>query len=327
MGSVLRQRTKILFSGIILVLLLIVAIYSSRVYSINDVNTKSIDEHGIIHEDQDINEDETMGEKKERQLRVLAIGNSFSRDCMEYLYKIAKSDDIDDIVLGIISKGNSSIEKHWNMAMDGSKEYDYYKNINNNWVKSKEKKSTMYGIRDEEWDIITLQQESSDSGIKSTYDYRLLNLANFIKKKAINDNVKLAWNMTWAYQQDYERKEFSKYNRSQITMYNGIVDAVRSKVLSLGVFDIIIPTGTAIQNVRTSVIGDVLTRDGFHLTKDLGRYIAGLSWYTTITGRAIDEIEFDEEFSNKQKKIIKESINAALIDPYKVTRSSFSSDS
>ena len=48
-------------------------------------------------------------------------------------------------------------------------------------------------------------------------------------------------------------------------MYNSIIDAV-NKASKLVKIDHIVPVGTAIQNGRTSSIGDNFTRDGYHLS-------------------------------------------------------------
>ena len=61
-------------------------------------------------------------------------------------------------------------------------------------------------------------------------------------------------------------------------MYEVIVNAVDEKVRSNPDIQIVIPVGTAIQNARTSIVGDNQTRDGFHLTMDLGRYVDGLTF-------------------------------------------------
>ncbi len=40
-----------------------------------------------------------------------------------------------------------------------------------------------------------------------------------------------------------------------------------------------LPTaGTAIQNLRTSYMGDTLTRDGYHLEVNTGRYTVSMTW-------------------------------------------------
>src|SRR5690554_6809134 len=80
-----------------------------------------------------------------------------------------------------------------------------------------------------------------------------------------------------------------RYQNNQMSMYNGIVDAMETVILPDEAFDFLIPAGTAIQNVRTSFIGDVLTRDGYHLSIPLGRYIAGMTWVRIIAG-SIDDV-------------------------------------
>ena len=49
---------------------------------------------------------------------------------------------------------------------------------------------------------------------------------------------------------------------------------------------LLIPTGTAIQNGRTSYVGDRFCRDGYHLSFLLGRYTASLTWLEVITGQS-----------------------------------------
>jgi len=50
-----------------------------------------------------------------------------------------------------------------------------------------------------------------------------------------------------------------------MTMYKAIISATKTKILTNSNFTKVIPNGTAIQNMRTSFVGDTLTRDGYHL--------------------------------------------------------------
>jgi hypothetical protein len=70
-------------------------------------------------------------------------------------------------------------------------------------------------------------------------------------------------------------------------MYNAIVNAVNTKILTNNDIAIVIPSGTSIQNVRTSFIGD-MTRDGYHLSYGIGRYIASMTYVKALTGLSID---------------------------------------
>lgn len=71
-----------------------------------------------------------------------------------------------------------------------------------------------------------MQQRSQDSGLASTYNSNLTNLVNYVKKNA--PNAKLIWHMTWAYQGNSNHAGFSNYSNNQTTMYNGIVNAVKT---------------------------------------------------------------------------------------------------
>ncbi len=83
------------------------------------------------------------------------------------------------------------------------------------------------------------------------------------------------------------------------------------------------PAGTAIQNLRKTTVGDTLTRDGYHLSKGLGRYVAALTWYCYITGADPEEVLFTP-FEEQTKILahhdeIVQSIRKAIQSPYECT--------
>lgn len=259
-----------------------------------------------------------------KTLKVLSIGNSFSVDAMKYLYQIAQDRGYTNIVLGNLYIGGCSLKRHWNNAENDKPEYTYYKNISGKWF-GLPSKTLLQGLTDEAWDYISLQQASRDSGIEESYDFYLENMIAYVNKYKSNRSAKLVWHMTWAYQHDCERDWFDNYERDQMTMYNAIISAVKSKVVPTGIFSLIIPTGTAIQNVRSSFIGDVLTRDGFHLSLKLGRYIAGLVWFHAITGESIDDIAYTPDVNEVPFEflpVLIEAVKNAVISPYIVTAAS-----
>ena len=110
-----------------------------------------------------------------------------------------------------------------------------------------------------------------------------------------------------------------------MTMYNAIVAAVQEKVVPNNRFKLIVPNGTAVQNARTSHIGDNLCRDVYcHLTLDFGRYIAGLTMVAAVTGVDISEISYAPAgVSEIQKAIAIESVLNALANPFEITQSKY----
>ena len=256
-------------------------------------------------------------------LEILTIGNSFSIDAMEYAYAIAQDLGIEKIVLGNFYVGSCTLAIHANNATNDIGAYTYYYNDNGAWVTTKDSKiSTALESRD--WDFISLQQGSGSSGLEETYNEDLTTLIEYVKARS---NAKLVWHMTWAYQQDSTHGEFSKYNNDQQTMYNGILSAVQNKIASNENFDLIIPNGTAVQNCRTSVLGDTTTRDGYHMNYKYGRYMVGLGLIKAITGLDIDDISYAPfGVSALEKTIAIESVNNALENPFEVTQSSYTEE-
>jgi len=256
-----------------------------------------------------------------RSLKVLAIGNSFSVDSMQWIYPIAKDCGVEEIVLGNLYIGGCSLSMHWDNAVHDCAAYIYYKNTDGSWTEESDR-TIQYGIKDEKWDIITLQQVSGLSGIESTYNSDLDHLIEYVHANKTNAEVKLAWHMTWAYQSDSDHPNFSNYNNNQSIMYHSICRAVQNKIVPNNEFFMVIPVGTAIQNVRTSIIGDTLTRDGFHLSVNLGRYIAGMTWVCSLTGLSIDNVTYvpsTEDIPEEYLPIIKNAVKAAVKKPFEVT--------
>lgn len=278
---------------------------------------------------------------KDGTLKILAIGNSFSEDAMEYLYNIATHSGFEknEVVLANLFIGGGTLEQHFANSQNGTS-YTLQKRDRSNSIVTFSR-TLQSAVRDEDWDIITLQQASGSSGMAETYEPYLSDLIDIIEENATNPDMKLGWHMTWAYQQDTTHNEFYKYDNDQLTMYNAVVGAVKEKVLPLNKFDFIIPSGTAVQNMRTSFAGDILTRDGYHMGYVLGRYIIGLTWFKSITGADMDDVgwepmsignfktvsssPFDWVYiGDEEMKAAKESVNNAVSNKFEVTQSAYS---
>ncbi len=253
-----------------------------------------------------------------KNLKILAIGNSFSVDAMEFLYQIADNYGVENIILGNLYIGGASLRDHVNELSNNLSDYIYYKNTDGVW-NEKHNAKMLDGILDEEWDIITLQEASGYSGISEQYIEDLDVLIEYVQKNKTNPKAKLVWHMTWAYQHDSTHGGFVFYNNDQLTMYNAIVRTVKEQILSRRVFEYVIPTGTAIQNLRTSYLGDTLTIDGFHLSHNKGRFAAALCWFHKITGLSIDGITYRPDgVSIKDLAVSIEASKNAIIDPFKI---------
>ena len=256
-------------------------------------------------------------------LSVLAIGNSFSVDGMEYLYDILKAAGEEKVFLGNLYIGGCSLETHDEHFKADDAAYTYYTNSTGTWNKATNHKP-LAALEERDWDIITLQQASGVSGKGDTFDPYLTDLVSIVREKC--PEAKLYWHMTWAYQGNSTHSAFPDYGSNQMTMYNAIVNAVRQKVLTKEEFVKVIPSGTAIQNLRTSLYGDTVTRDGHHLSYDAGRFAAALTWAGTLCGTDPQSIDWHPAaytYSDKQLGAIREAAANAILSPYTVTESSY----
>ncbi len=258
-----------------------------------------------------------------KSVSILAIGNSFSWDAMEYLYGILKAAGVETVVLGNLYIGGCTLQTHAGHFANNAAEYQYRKNTSGTWTSTNSFKP-LSALEEREWDYITMQQASGSSGIASTYDPYLAQLISIVKEK--RPNAKLLWHMTWAYQQNSTHSEFPKYNSDQMTMYNAIVSAVQTQVLPTGQFLDVIPCGTAVQNLRTSFIGDTITRDGYHMSYDKGRFVTGLMWARLLTGSSIVGNTYRPSgysYTDEVMAALWESVENAFRTPLAVTQSQY----
>ena len=221
--------------------------------------------------------------------------------------------------------GGCSLERHWKNAEGDSTAYSYRKIINGDTtVVAKQKMSA--AIQDEDWDYITFQQASTYSGLIDSYFPYLTNLLSYTKQLTTNPDVKFAFHQTWAYAANSKHKGFANYNNDQQQMYEAIVSTVNAAVIQAGI-DIIIPAGTAIQNGRTSFVGDRFCRDGYHLSLGVGRFTAACTWYEKLTKRPVIENSFiPSGVTPEEAKVAKYAAHHAVKQPNRVTPFSSSTE-
>ena len=254
-----------------------------------------------------------------KTLKVLAIGNSFSVDSMTHLYKVAEAEGVEEIVLGNFFVGACTLKMHAGYMESGEAAYRYDKCSDGTWVQTPDT-TLLTGLMDEQWDVITLQQASHDSGIVSSYQPYLNNLIAYVQENC--PNAKIMWHMTWAYQSDSNHKAFPTYGNEQLNMYYGILNCLQKEIDTNKNIVATIPTGTVIQNLRNSVIGDTLTRDGYHLN-NLGRLAASYTWYAVLADQPIHSVKISmvdkTPITEEQQNLIVKAVNAALEKPQAVT--------
>lgn len=268
-------------------------------------------------------------QEKKDTLRVLAIGNSFSEDAVEqYLWELGQEAGV-EMIIGNAYRGGWSLAGHWNDARNRAADTEYRKVVDGE--KTNMGKYTLKGIiTDEPWDVITLQQVSQESGQPASYEPGLSLMIGYVTALA-TDSVRLGFHQTWAYAQDSEHKGFARYNNNQYMMYQSITTAVKLAMqYHKGDLTFYVPSGTAIQNARTSLLATTktndnavnreLTRDGYHLNYTIGRYIVACTWFEVMTGKSVVGMKFRPKgMAQGLATIAQRAAHAAVMAPTTVT--------
>ena len=216
-------------------------------------------------------------------VRVLAIGNSFSQDAVEqYLWELANEAGV-KMIIGNAYRGGQGFQSHWIDVTEANNTFEYRK-VQNGRRTNRPRSSLESIITDEPWQYITFQQVSQESGLTATFEPYLTNLIQYTQGLQTNPNAVYGYHQTWAYSHDSTHGGFANYGNRQEVMYDSICQAVQFAMNSHPEFGFVVPSGTAIQNARTTWLGDNMNRDGYHLDLKMGRYTAACTWFETITG-------------------------------------------
>jgi len=251
-------------------------------------------------------------------IRVLAIGNSFSEDAIEnYLYDLAKASG-KKIIIGNLYIGGAPIELHLRNILSDTSIYRYTKVKLNGEKEVLNNSKLSFALADEKWDYISFQQASPHSGLYDTYEATLPALYQAVQQ--VTPQAKYILHQTWAYQHNSDHDGFKLYHNNQLEMYHAIAETSK-KVYAWGKFSLLVPAGTAVQNARTSSIGDHYTRDGYHLNLDYGRFTAACTWFEVLFGENVLSNPYrPKNVTAVQAEIAKEAAHKAVLSPYEISK-------
>ena len=258
--------------------------------------------------------------KTPESLKLLFVGNSFAVDTMEHTANIALSLGIKSIKFGTLYVGGCSIDMHHNHAYNDMPVYKYYVNTGDGWSSTPEYKRSD-AIKSDDWDWIAIQHGTKNgSRYTSPECYEKLDsLIDYIKELA--PEAKIAFNMTWLGEPTKDHHEIISYGGDMVRMREELCKVKREVILTNPRIDKFIPTGTAIENARTSRLG-ILTRDGYHLSYDKGRFIAGLALISTIADLDVTGISWAPEGVDEYARLVAiESAKNAMKFPLEITQS------
>lgn len=256
------------------------------------------------------------------RVKILAIGNSFSEDAVEQnLHELAAAEGIETIIGNMYIPG-CPLELHAQNMKTDARAYRYRKIDVSGKMVQIDSMSLSKALADEDWDYISLQQASQLSGLYDSYQPYLHELIAYIRTH-VSSKTRIVFHQTWSYAQNSTRAGYENYGKNQLKMYRAIMKASQ-RVMSAEPITLLIPSGTAIQNARTSSYGDTMNRDGFHLNLLYGRYTAACTWFATLFKRKVEGNRYAPEgMTPGQIHISQLSADTAVRHPYEVTKIEF----
>ncbi|MBQ3075728.1 MAG: DUF4886 domain-containing protein, partial [Clostridia bacterium] len=251
-------------------------------------------------------------------MNILFIGNSFSRDTVQHMGMIAGDAGMEPFRLANLYIGGCSIQRHFNNAVNDLSEYRYSETADGTW-EGEEYCSVSDALKKGVWDIVSIQHGTGDkSRYTATESYEKLPALIEYVRKTYGKPVKIAFNMTWIGEPESPKSPELRdiYGNDQLAMYEAVAKLTRDTVLPL--VDVFSPTGTTIQNLRTC-LDKPLTRDTYHLSYDLGRYAAGLTYLKAVCDLPVDLVRWAPDgVSERERDLAKRAAELAVQNPFSV---------
>lgn len=253
-------------------------------------------------------------------LKILFVGNSFAEDTSKHMADIALSMGLKTVKIGVLYVGGCSIDRHYDHARGDLGVYTYYLNEGEGWNSTPEFKISN-AVRSDGWDWIVIQHGTcGTSRYTSPECYEKLGpLVDYLK--SLLPQAKIAFNLTWLGEATFQHHEIISYNGNMTLMRENLEKVTKQVIVDNPKIDVLIPTGTAVENARTSHIG-LLTRDGYHLSLDKGRYIAALTAISTLGGIDPEKASWAPDGVDEYaRRVAVESVKNAQNSPLTITSS------
>lgn len=310
-------------------------------------------------------------------LKILMIGHSLGNDSTYLLPEVFKNENAGPLVMGVIYHSGCRLGQHLEYSSQNAAQYAYYEydtQVDNQWrradcnggyapfiagtgtdqfIEDGSIAQTMeFGITRHDWDIIVTQAGVFEAAATkdSAYNVNIAEDLNALLEYVLSKDIepaskpKIGWNITWTCPSDemmndtYKNHLYNNFANAD-EMYEAIVKTAKDVVAPAYDFEYIFPSGTALQNARSSALEPKdLYRDTIH-ANDYGRLIVAYTWYCTLTGKDINSCQFGAinsislvnnlmvsmgqnfEMTEQQKTILIESVTNALASPFAMTQS------
>ena len=238
-------------------------------------------------------------------MKILSIGNSFSQDATRYLHNLSASGGVSVKTVNLYI-GGCSLKTHYYNILENAAAYTFEFNGESTGLKVTVKDALM----SDDWDIVTLQQVSTQSPRFETYQPYLTELAAYVRRYV--PHAALYMHQTWAYEDGSERLRALGFEKS-MQMLDGIRASYAKAASDIHAAGII-PDGEAMMRALENGMEKV-HRDTFHASLGAGRFLLALTWYGFFTGKPVAEnpfSAFDVPVTPEEIALVKKSVGEVL---------------
>lgn len=230
-------------------------------------------------------------------LRILFIGNSFTKDAVEHLPGMLDAAGIKSVKMTHMYYGGRTVSEY-TTGYATVKDYTCYKcNTGTSAWAAYSGYTIKEIVESEKWDIVSIQEHTGRECAwvwNTTEKEAIEGLITHIKAGQAAHNPKFVYIMSQAY---FDMSKLGAQNGrflSQNQMYQTIVTQAQ-KVLAETSIEQVIPTGTVLQNLRSSSLNNAmdLTRDGYHMDYGISRYAAGCAVFEMLISPSFDNTKLD----------------------------------
>lgn len=252
-------------------------------------------------------------------IKILTIGSGSGNDATaSHLQNLVKATG-KSLVIGNLYVDGASLEDHNKNISQNQAVYKYNRIAVDGSTNLQTDKQIKSIVKSENWDYISIEENMPLAGKAEGYQAYLSGILEQVKKYATNPGVKYVLHQPWAYAKNATDTGFANYDKNQESMFHAITNAV-SAAKSSANMDLVVPSGTAIQNGRTSYIGENMLKDERNLNPNIGRFITACSWFETLFGGDITSNEYmPESLSKFDTKLAKEAAHQAVKNPKEIT--------
>lgn len=274
-------------------------------------------------------------------LNILLFGHSFGVDCTEYLPELLDASGIRTVRIARFKKSNCSLKERYRFFVtDNPAGYTECEPGSTVW---KERPCTFKeAVATRAWDYVVFQNSLENEGRYKTAQPYLNDMVEYVRsdqKSRFGKEPVICWNMFWPMSKLLESTEnrglarrMEPYDYSSQNMWEAYMSATKELRADTGI-DHIIPSGTAVMNLRASYLNTSeareFTKDGYHMSSGAGRYVAACSWFeyfirpkygVSVLGNTLRKPDAPSPVTDENATLLQQCAVEAVAHPFEVKR-------